>query len=461
MRPKAKAATIATALAFFFGAYDICFAVHAQDGLIEDPGSKARALFSKGQYKECLQFVEPLALGGEKKNAEVQYYYAALLKYFGRKEEAIAHFEEVLNLAPFGWMETYAKDNLRELREAPKAQSGARNVGKTGSAGYTGLKVGGDKILQVFPGSPAAQAHLVAGDKIISVDGVPIQGLTPEDVGGRMLGAEGTKVVLVIERQRRQYSTSIVRSRATAQQADALRAVSATGNYPGAATASSSASAANSSRALSAAASAKLLANDPQIIVFRHTSDTDAMRSEVVSNLVQLSPNMRTTLGDWGLKIEITPTILDAMPDLVNERPRGYSHGGGYTNCGGLYMGGHKTLYVSERVSPGTYVPHLNTRMGPTFFHEFGHAFDHCKQVSTSDTFKSAYQSDNGHLTNGLREHFYYYTQSEEAGPSELFAELFACAVRPAADLDTDSLNLTKTFPACFAQVKKVVAGAS
>jgi hypothetical protein len=404
-------------------------------------------MYGKRQYKECLQFVEPLALGPEKTNAEVQYYYAAVLKYFARNEEAIAHFEEVLKIAPFGWMDTYAKNNLRELRAAPKIQADARPDGETG---YTGLKVSHDRIVQVFTGSPADAAHLMVGDKIISVNGVQAQGLSSDAVGGRIVGLEGTKVSLVIERQGKQYAASILRSHATAQEGDALRVVTkAVATGP------------NTTRRILPAASAKLLASDPQIIIFRHTADTDAMHSEVVSTLLQLSPNMRTTLGEWGLKIEITPTILDALPDLVSERPRGYSHGGGYTNCGGLYMGGVKTLYVSERVSPGTYVPQLNIRMGPTFFHEFGHAFDHCKQVSTSDTFKAAYQSDNGHLTNGLREHFYYYTQSDEAGPSELFAELFACAVRPVGELDTDSINLTKTFPACFVQVKKAVASAS
>jgi hypothetical protein len=113
--------------------------------------------------------------------------------------------------------------------------------------------------------------------------------------------------------------------------------------------------------------------------------------------------------------------------------------------CAGLYRSAAKTLYVTERFAPVTYVPQLNMHLRHTLFHEFGHAVDHCKQISRSETFVAAYQSDCRHLTNGLREHFHYYTQAEEAGPSELFAELFADAVSAQGDVDTNGKNLIKT----------------
>jgi hypothetical protein len=210
-----------------------------------------------------------------------------------------------------------------------------------------------------------------------------------------------------------------------------------------------------------AASAMSLLPTDPQISILRHTDDTDTMKREVVSTVLQIAPDLRSTLADWGLKLVLTPTILEALPELVGERPRGYLHGGGYTNCGGSFRPASKTIYVAERVAPGTFPPQLNLHMGRTFFHEFGHAVDHCKKISRSDAFAAAYQSDCNHLTNGIRDHFYYYTQSGEAGPIELFAQLFACAVAAPGTLDTDDQNLTKVFPNCFTLVKKVVATTS
>lgn len=54
----------------------------------------------------------------------------------------------------------------------------------------------GAKITSVFSGSPAAEAGLASGDTITAVDGVPVGNLSLDEVRSRIVGPEGTKVVL-------------------------------------------------------------------------------------------------------------------------------------------------------------------------------------------------------------------------------------------------------------------------
>lgn len=55
-------------------------------------------------------------------------------------------------------------------------------------------------ITKVFPDSPAESAGLLAGDKIINIDGVDIAGLTIEEISNRIKGEIGSKVNIAISR---------------------------------------------------------------------------------------------------------------------------------------------------------------------------------------------------------------------------------------------------------------------
>ncbi|MBS2008081.1 MAG: PDZ domain-containing protein, partial [Cyanobacteria bacterium SZAS TMP-1] len=225
MQLKARARTMVFALAFCLAGAALASrsgnAALAQTSTqyLEDPRIKAQRFYDHGQFKECFEFVEPLVLGPEKKNASLQFLYAELLKKYGKKSEAIAHFEEVLKLVPPGAMQKLAQDNLRELRGPAAIQSSARFGGRRG---YTGLKIYQNRIHTVFPSSPAALAGIAAGDKIISIDGVSTAGLSVDDISKRIMGLEGTKVVLVVERGGKQYSASIMRSAPVESEYEAL-----------------------------------------------------------------------------------------------------------------------------------------------------------------------------------------------------------------------------------------------
>lgn len=54
----------------------------------------------------------------------------------------------------------------------------------------------GSEIARVFPGSPAEEAGLEAGDTLVSVEGKPIVGRSSAEVRNEVLGPEGTQVTI-------------------------------------------------------------------------------------------------------------------------------------------------------------------------------------------------------------------------------------------------------------------------
>jgi carboxyl-terminal processing protease len=69
-------------------------------------------------------------------------------------------------------------------------------------------------ITRPFPDSPAEKAGLQAGDQVIAVDGLDVTGLQPEAVRQKVLGREGTKVRLTIQRpdQEQPFDVQITRA---------------------------------------------------------------------------------------------------------------------------------------------------------------------------------------------------------------------------------------------------------
>ena len=73
----------------------------------------------------------------------------------------------------------------------------------------------GLKVLRVFEGSPAADAHIRAGDLIVAVNGRPIAGVNSEVATGRIKGPAGTMVELRVftPSERRDRTVKVKRER--------------------------------------------------------------------------------------------------------------------------------------------------------------------------------------------------------------------------------------------------------
>jgi len=72
-------------------------------------------------------------------------------------------------------------------------------------------------IISPMPGSPAEAAELKSGDKVIAIDGESVVGLDPSLVLRKVLGPEGSTVVLTIQRDgvEQPFDVSIVRKKIT------------------------------------------------------------------------------------------------------------------------------------------------------------------------------------------------------------------------------------------------------
>lgn len=72
------------------------------------------------------------------------------------------------------------------------------------------------KIVYPLPGTPAYEAGLMAGDRILKIDDTETTGMTPEEAKKRILGETGTKVSLTLRREGRtppEFTVTLVRSR--------------------------------------------------------------------------------------------------------------------------------------------------------------------------------------------------------------------------------------------------------
>jgi carboxyl-terminal processing protease len=67
-------------------------------------------------------------------------------------------------------------------------------------------------IVEAFPGSPAADAGIQAGDVIAAVDGTSTDGKTVDDVVARIKGTKGTPVTITIDRAGKSIDVTIVRN---------------------------------------------------------------------------------------------------------------------------------------------------------------------------------------------------------------------------------------------------------
>lgn len=120
------------------------------------------------------------------------------------KENHINHpkVDELMNGAVWGMIDTLddpytaylTEDDLDQLTEQLDGDYEGVGLYLEGQPDYP-------RVQEVFPGSPAAEAGITAGDIIKKVDGVDIRGWPLATAVEKIKGPEGTEVVLVIDRK--------------------------------------------------------------------------------------------------------------------------------------------------------------------------------------------------------------------------------------------------------------------
>ena len=90
----------------------------------------------------------------------------------------------------------FTADQLPEARERMERDVEGSYLG----IGASVVAQEGRILLFPFTDSPAEKAGIEQGDSLIAVNGVPVGGATPSEVGEQVRGPEGTKVLLQLER---------------------------------------------------------------------------------------------------------------------------------------------------------------------------------------------------------------------------------------------------------------------
>ncbi len=413
------------------------------------------AAYNKGDFASATSILNN-ALLTQKENAIGHYYLANAYLRQGNRVEAMKHYQIALTQHPSADLSAYCQKAIKDYGGATTAGTGAATTpGTTTSANPATAKAGAAKsgskngflgivfqdgtVYSVFPGSPSEKAGIKAKDRILMINGISTHMLTEERVLGMLTGDVGTTVNLSIDRSGKRYQVPITR----AEPVEEMRSHMAT------------------QTAATKKAQASSTADDfdkTMIVIHKHTGDTDAVYAQVITALSLIPRHVKEELSNFGTKIVIARTLVDANPEMRHEKPRGYIHGGGYDNCPGMYTPNNKQIFVGERASWHNSPPQLNHWVKSTMLHEMGHAYDHCRSdESGSSSFKAAYQKDFQHLSLSEKNEHYYYCQEGDAGPSELFAELFALNLSSAGGIDERSPSLGKSFPSCLSYIQSFV----
>ena len=184
-----------------------------------DPLAAVDHALLSGDRKLAMELLEPLVNGAEKHNPIAQFEYGSLLRQQRRYEEAKVHFRLVLELDPTRhWMAEGAQRGLAEIDRIEKTAGRiAPSKTKGGRIGYIGLFFERATIVRVLPGSPAEQANLAVGDRILSYDSRSVGKLTDSELSKAMHGLEGTPITLTIARHGKQFRCTITRGAAIEQ----------------------------------------------------------------------------------------------------------------------------------------------------------------------------------------------------------------------------------------------------
>lgn len=403
--------------------------------------AEAQKYYADKDYTNACEALGVLILTSEKTNATAHYLYGNTLSRLRRPSDAIAEYKQALALQPSVQIKDWCLSAIENCKHAPEDFEQVDGAHQ----GFIGLLIEKNKVGRVLDKSPALLAGFQAGDVITYVGSIAAAGKTTDEMLALLRGPVGSSVNVTYVRNGKPKTVTLTRAVAVQE----VYVPKETYVYRRAKGAERTPQAYEQPPKL---ADKKFQADaiDRELVkVHRRTQNTDTINNEVLAALQTIPPRIKRELKDFGCVVLICPTVNEAKPDSVHDKPRGYKHGGGQDNVPGMYSPSTKTLYIAERASWQNSPPQINSWVRETVLHELGHAYDFCKHnLSSGPAFTEAYAQDTRGMTNSQRNEFDYFVQEGKAGPEELFAELFAlCQTDETQKRKVDSF--AKAFPHC------------
>jgi hypothetical protein len=145
------------------------------------------------------------------------------------------------------------------------------------------------------------------------------------------------------------------------------------------------------------------------------------------SMMDNVPPTIQTALIKYGVAVLPAKDVFDAVLWLNWDGPRGHDGRLSWKTISGLCLfDGHLLLICQNREDERGYI--RNEKFQGLFNHELGHCLDRALDlVSSSPAFLACVAADIAKLTAIDKAIYQYLLQPDLAGPSEIFAECFAC----------------------------------
>jgi tetratricopeptide (TPR) repeat protein len=178
-----------------------------------------------------------------------------------------------------------------------------------------------------------------------------------------------------------------------------------------------------------------VIAKDPQ-----HKEISPQAIAYVKEAIRSIPYSYRNALEEAGYKIVVTPELVDVLPNLSDEHPRGWEERATWHNANGTFYKYNEWVVVGERrndLKTGQIAE--DPTIERTARHEFGHAYDYFlgqfaklqkmsesyDRFSSSAAFRQAYENDLPHIAESSKKRLAYFLQSDTVGQEELFAQMF------------------------------------
>jgi hypothetical protein len=178
--------------------------------------------------------------------------------------------------------------------------------------------------------------------------------------------------------------------------------------------------------------------------------------AQTKSMMDKVAPGIKAALAKFGVAVLPVRDVFDAVLWLPFAAPRGHKDRFSWKNIPGVcLLDGHLLVICQNREDERAYI--RNENIQGVFNHELGHCLDRALAlISSKPEFLACVAADIKKLTALDQAIYRYLLQPDLAGPSEIFAECFACT-QGLCCIESWTKDMPTYFSSSFQFVKELV----